>query len=253
MRSRLGPFLLFSLAVFFQACDSINSNRILFNDPKAPYAIDSVPPVAFDRPLRYGDKFTLFFAPNQGEKLLIQSKSPEESNGVEASKVEYTIDSKGYVNLPLLGPTLLEGKTISEAEALIQESLSKELNNPLIEITLTNQRVLYFSGQGKGKTIPMLNENMTLMEVIALGDGIPENSKSTEIHLFREVQGKRKVYSFDISNIGNPNDVDVRVMNGDILVVDHYPKTLTTTLREINPWINIVSGSLALITIILRL
>ena len=61
------------------------------------------------------------------------------------------------------------------------------------------------------------------------------------------------VYSFDISNIGNPSDVDVRVMNGDILVVDHYPKTLTTTLREINPWINIVSGSLALITIILRL
>lgn len=246
-------FILLLLVGSLPACESVNSNRILFNDPKAPYVFDSIAPVAFDPPMKYGDRFTLFFAPNQGEKLILNGQSSEDSKGVEVSKIEYTIDSKGFVNLPLIGSTFLMGKTIAEAEALIRDSLSKEIKNPMVLITLVNQRVLYFSGQGKGKTIPLNNENVSLMEVIALGDGIPENSKSSEIHLFREVQGKRKVYSFDISKIGDPSAVDVRVMNGDILVVDHYPKTVTTTLREINPWINIVSGSLALITILLRL
>jgi polysaccharide export outer membrane protein len=97
--------------------------------------------------------------------------------------------------------------------------------------------------------IPLSNEGTTLAEVLAIAGGIRENAKSKEIRLFRQENGVRKIYEFDLSEINQLKHADITIQNRDILVINHHPRLAQNSLREVGPWLSILTSGLAIFSI----
>jgi len=252
-------FLVLSPLILFNSCGIINSNKLLYIEKKETFQFDSLniaeKPEAI---LQVGDRISLTIATNNGEKIVFNSAGIESNyqqnnqQNQAGMALDYIIKTDGTAKLPILGNIALEGKTIAEAENLLTSKLSSDFKDPFVQIKITNQRVVLLLGKGHAIMVPMANSNMTLLEVIALGGGIKDNAKSKEIRLLRMEKGKRKVYHFDLSNIKNAANADIAMVNKDIVVIDYYPRKITTAMREASPWLSIISSTFAIYTILSR-
>ena len=241
-------FLAF-LALALGACKTINSNRVLYYEEGTTLKVDSIGLSNRSSTIVKGDMLSIEFYPNKGEQKII---GKEPGNSVSPTNQNYIVDQNGEVNLPIIGKLSVLGKTAEEVKITLEEVLKKVLNDPYVQVRIENERVILFSGKGEGKVIPIPHQNISLLEVIALGGGLKENAKSQEVHLIRKDNQTTKTYRFDISSIQNIRASEVYVRNHDIIVVNYYPRKVQSALKEINPWLNLSTAGLALISIVLR-
>jgi len=148
---------------------------------------------------------------------------------------------------------MAKGLTTNQLSEALTLKLTKTIQSPYVEVSVTNQRLMLFNGKGAGQVIPLAHEAMTLMEVLALGGGIKDHGKSNQIRLFRMENGVRKIYEFDLSEMNNLKNADVRVQNRDILVINHHPRNAQNTLRDAGPWLSILTSGLVLFSIFSKL
>lgn len=238
------------LGIAVSSCKAINSNRVLFYEKGTLIRLDSIKPMNGYAPIVSGDVLNISIHPNKGEQILIGKN--EEKNSFDLMKQRYLVDLKGEVDFPLLGKIPVQGKTVHELKKALEDALSKVILEPFVVVSIENERVILFSGKGEGKVIPLNHPNTNLLEIIAQGGSLKENSKSQEVHLIRKVNNQSKTYRFDISSIQNLTAAEIHVLNHDIIVVNYYPRKLQSGLKEINPWLNIATAGLALVSIILR-
>jgi protein involved in polysaccharide export with SLBB domain len=85
---------------------------------------------------------------------------------------DFDVNDQGMVALPLIGPTKLAGRTISEAEAQITQSLGKDyLVNPRVNVEVLNYRPFFILGEvQKPGSYPYVN-GMTVVNAVALAGG----------------------------------------------------------------------------------
>lgn len=241
-------FLVF-LGSLLGACKTINSNRVLFYEEGTSISLDSIGPSNSSSIIVNGDVLSIEFYANKGEQKII---GQDPSKATFPSNQTYIVDQNGEVNLPLIGKLMVTGKTTDDVKTSLEEVLRQVLNDPFVQVRLENERVILFSGKGEGKVIPISHQNTSLLEVIALGGGLKENTNSQEVHLIRKVNQTTKTYRFDISSIQNITAAEIMVRNHDVVVVNYYPRKVQSALKEINPWLNLSTAGLALISIILR-
>lgn len=241
-------FLMF-LGSLLVACKTINSNRVLFYEEGTSILLDSIRPSNGSSTIIKGDVLSIEFYANKGEQKII---GKDQDNVTSPLNQTYIVDQNGEVNLPLIGKLIVLGKTTEEVKESLEVVLGKVLNDPYVQVRLENERVILFSGKGEGKVIPISHHNTSLLEVIALGGGLKENTKSQEVHLIRKINQTTKTYRFDISSIQNITAAEVMVRNHDVVVVNYYPRKVQSALKEINPWLNLSTAGLALISIVLR-
>lgn len=71
-------------------------------------------------------------------------------------------------------------------EDQLEAFLSKDYLLPFVQIRLTNQRVTIFPGKNAAQVITLHNTNTSLIEVIALANGIREDGRANSIKLIRK-------------------------------------------------------------------
>lgn len=100
-----------------------------------------------------------------------------------------TIQPDGYVALNGVGNLQVAGKTVPEATELLRASYSKILHDPVVNILLKDFQKPYFIASGElshpGKY--ELRSDTTLTEAVAIAGGFTENSKHSEVLLFRRI------------------------------------------------------------------
>jgi polysaccharide export outer membrane protein len=64
-------------------------------------------------------------------------------------------------------------------------------------------------------------QNLTLMDALALGQGVDNYGKESEILVFRRQQGQRYVARFDLGMIQDGAAVDPEILPGDVVVVGY--------------------------------
>ncbi|HRG38206.1 MAG TPA: polysaccharide biosynthesis/export family protein, partial [Bacteroidia bacterium] len=134
---------------------------------------------------------------NDGFKLVdLTSLNTNNSTGFRiANGTEYLVEPTGEVKLPVLGKIKITGLTIREAQSLLEEKYASYYIRPYVMMRVINKRVIVFPGSaGDAKVIPLLNNNTTLIEGIALAGGLADDGKAKMIKLIREKKGEHEVY-----------------------------------------------------------
>lgn len=132
------------------------------------------------------------------------------------------VDANGEVAVPLIGSVAASGKTTQELETDIAAALGAQyLQSPQVSIAVKEslrQRITV-EGAVKAPGIFPIQGRTTLLQAVALSEGLSETSNPTEVTVFRTVNTQRMAARFDLKDIRAGRSPDPEVHGGDIVVV----------------------------------
>ncbi len=161
----------------------------------------------------------------------------------------YLVRQDGLVKLPMVGDADILGLTIYEAEQKLQTLYSEHYKDPFVVLRYENRRVIVLGANG-GQVIPLVNENTSLIEVIALSGGINQGAKSQSVRLIRGNLNGPEVYQIDLSTISGMKSSIVRLEPGDIIYIDPWRRVWLESLRDVSPILSLVSSVITLTLVI---
>ncbi len=143
--------------------------------------------------------------------------------GIDDLSRTVRVNSNGQVSLPLIGGVLAGGKTIPELETLIGEKLKNGyVQDPQVTVFVkefTSQRVT-LEGALKKPGIYPLTGSTTLLQAIAMGQGLDELADLSGVVVFREIDGKRMGAVYDLAQVRAGLMPDPQIYGDDIIVVE---------------------------------
>ncbi|MEQ8686250.1 MAG: polysaccharide biosynthesis/export family protein [Imperialibacter sp.] len=161
----------------------------------------------------------------------------------------YLVRQDGLVKLPMVGDVDILGLTIYEAEQKLQALYSEHYIEPYVVLRYENRRVIVLGANG-GQVIPLVNENTSLIEVIALSGGINQGAKSQTVRLIRGNLNNPEVYVIDLSTVSGMRSSIVRLEPGDIVYIDPWRRVWIESLRDVSPVLSLVSSVVTLVLVI---
>lgn len=158
------------------------------------------------------------------------------------NQFSYMVKPNGLVELPELGDIRLEGLTIEEAEALLEEAYASFYNDPFAILRVTNNRVYIFPGEsGQASVVTLENPNTTLLEVLALSGGIRNRGNASRVKLIRRTEEGNQVYKMDLSTIEGLDAANTVVQAYDIIYVEPMPQLAREATESLTPITSLIS------------
>ena len=174
------------------------------------------------------------------------------AGGQASSGIQYLVQDNGFVRLPLIGLIRLEGLTLYQTDSLLANAYNNYYAEPFVETKFINKRVIIL-GAVTSQVIPLRNENMNLIEVIAMAGGINNVAKVGNIRLIRGDLSNPEVYLVDLSTIEGMTRSNLMVKSNDIIYVEPVSRPLREVLADITPVLGLFSSVISIISVILIL
>lgn len=243
----------------FSSC-GIYRNRILFQTDTEliPANVQLAAAEADDNyTLQENDFIEVEVYTNEGELIIDPNNEimREISAGMNMQQMnmrrnpQFLVREGGAVKLPLIGDIPLEGLTVNEAENLLQQEYSAFYEDAFVILRYTNKRVIVLGSTG-GQVIPLVNENINLIEVLALAGGVGTQSKVDKIRLIRGDLDDPEVRIINLATIEGMKDASLKVVSGDIIYVEPVQRIANEALRDISPIFSLITSTLTLILLI---
>lgn len=239
-------------AVALFGCRYSNSSVMLRTGKKYPF--DSLPAVPDTQyVIAKDDVISLRVMANDGIRLVDVIGAERTGGGTSSAATatqsgqEYPVEFDGTVKFPVIGRYKIAGLTKRQAEDSLERKYSVLYKNPYVQVSVTNRRVIIFpGGLGTAKVVPLLYQNMTLFEALAIAGGIDQEGKAYRIKLIRGNLKKPYVFLIDASRMENIQNMDVVLQADDIIYVEPIERPLRNFGRDVAPWLSLVTGTLSL-------
>ena len=160
----------------------------------------------------------------------------------------YLVKQDSTVKLPMVGDVKLAGLTIDQSSKVLEDEYDVFFTDTYVLVKFTNKRVVVLGGPG-GKVIPLENENMSVVEIIALAGGIEINNKAQNIRLIRG----DKVFLIDLSTLEGYYESNQIVQAEDIIYIEPVPRVVTQSAAEISLIVSTITAFTTLLILILSL
>jgi polysaccharide export outer membrane protein len=153
------------------------------------------------------------------------------------------VNSNGLVSLPLIGQMTAGGKTVQELEAEIASKLEQGyLQSPQVTVFVkefTSQRVTVEGAVRKPGIYPLTGRT-SLLQTIALAEGVTDLANLDGIVVFRTIDGKKMAAVFSLKQIRSGEAPDPQVYGDDIVVVDTSGgKSALRQIMQVVPFFNL--------------
>jgi polysaccharide biosynthesis/export protein len=143
-------------------------------------------------------------------------KAPELARQVQVADA-------GTINFPLVGEVKAAGRTGQEIERDLAAKLGvKHLKSPQVTVYVkeyNSQRVTVEGAVRKPGVYPISGKT-TLMQSLAMAQGLDPTSDTSNVIIFRQVDGKRYAAKFDIDQIRAGKVEDPVIVQGDMVVAN---------------------------------
>jgi len=175
-----------------------------------------------------------------------------------AQRGRYLIGTDGTAMIPLIGRVKLDSLTYCQADSLLSVKFSSHYQDPYIITRATNRRVYFLASPslviggggtaGLSKVIPLQNENTNLLEIIAIAGGIPVYGNASKIRIIRGDYKKPQVQVVDLSSIQGMMKADLRILPGDVIIVEPGRRVILDTTRDLLPLFTAIISVVSLLT-----
>ena len=136
---------------------------------------------------------------------------------------EVRVNNAGQVSLPLIGTVDAAGRTVDELRGEVAARYgARYLQDPQVSVFVkefASQRVTVEGAVGKPGIYP-LSTRLTLVQAIALAEGLDDNASERNVIVFRNARGERQFARFDLEAIQEGRDQDPEIQGEDVVVVD---------------------------------
>lgn len=192
------------------------------------------------------------------------SRTTGQGAGQVSSGADYLVQADGLVRLPIINEVRVQGLTLLEADSVLKVRYDKYYVESFVRTAVTNNRVIVLGASG-GQVISLNNDNMNLLEVLALAGGIDATSGGAgnaryggHVDNIRIIRGDLKnpqVQFVDLSTIEGMRRGNLQVEPNDIIYVQPIRRPFLETLTDAGPVIGLAGtllGTLSFIVVLFR-
>lgn len=133
------------------------------------------------------------------------------------------VSLSGKISYPLLGDLQVAGMSTSDlAQRLTTMLNARYLRGASVSVSLDRAANFTVTVDGEVKhpgVYQIPGARLTLLQAVALGEGVTEDAKLNEILIIREIDGRRYVARFDLRDIRAGQAPDPQIQQSDIVVV----------------------------------
>ena len=190
---------------------------------------------------------------NKGERIIdpdleLTKELNNNQNISTRPEPNYLVDISGMAKFPMVGEIKLEGLTIRLAEELLQKAYESYYKDSFVILKYINKRVIVLGAPG-GQVIPLVNENVHLVEVLALAKGIDNLAMAQNIRVLRGEQ----VLIADLSTIEGYIKNNILIEHGDIVYIEPIRRPVSEAFRDFLPVLTVLTSLTTLIVVIVGL
>ena len=253
-RPLLYIIILLAAAITMPSCRSLYPNQV-FRQKDYQY-FDLAQKEVGQYLIQPGDVITLRVFARDGFKLIdvlngvLDRASGQSSVTPEnVNNFTYVVDKDGVVKLPVLGFFYIKGYTETELERVLAEKYAGLFVDPWVSVKVTNRRVFVFKGSS-ASVVQLEEYPISLIEVIARTGGLDNDAKAFKVRVVRGDIKNPQVYLVDLSTIEGIRKADLSVQPNDIIVVDRKRRAVSDVLRELSPYLGVVTTVTTLVILI---
>ena len=247
------PVLFFLFPILFTSCRYYRSN-LLFQTNKEIISDSLLHKVKLAEQtyiLKNSDYITFQVFSNKGEVIVDPTgKIPSRYNqtGANGQSMQplvekYLIYDTGMADLPMIGTIKLAGYSIHQADSLLSLGYSKFYNDVFVITKCINKRVI-LTGAFGSQIIILENENMNLIEVLAMtnqmGTATSSYAKFYNIRLIRGDLKNPNVYLINLSTIEGLKKANLKVQPNDIIYIEPYRRVIIEGIRDLTPILSLI-------------
>ena len=181
------------------------------------------------------------------------SQNPQQQTGGQYPTLKnqsYLVKDDGFVTLPMVGSVRLEGYSLSQADSVLAKAYNKYYEDCFVITRTLNRRVFLLGAMG-GYVVPLENEKVNLIEVLARHGGPHNYAKVSNIRLVRGDLKNPQVFLIDLSTVEGLRKHDLTLQPNDIIYVQPVRKTFFESIGDLAPILSLITG-LATLVILAR-
>lgn len=224
----------------------------MFKVPDSTTAVQQAKEAEKNYVIQKNDYLKLHVYTNSGERIIdpelkLMKDMPVQNNALRVDPT-YLVNVSGLAKFPMVGEIKLEGLTIRQAEQMLQLEYTKYYKDPFVTLEYTNKRVVVLGAPG-GKVIPLVNENVTLVEIIALASGVDNTAIARNIRVIRG----EEFFVADMSTMDGYKKGNMIMQHGDIVYVEPIRRPLVEAARDYGPLLSLGISISTLVVVLLGL
>ncbi len=167
--------------VFFLSSCSTAKKTFYFQDLPRDTTLKNIVSKNFEPKIRKGDMLAITVASLSPENTAIFNAPQNTSGPVNG----YLVDENGNIQFVKLGTLQVAGMTRKELKAKLETDLTPYLTQIVISVGFLNRHVTMMGGVSP-QVLPMLADNMTILDALAASGDIGEKGKTDNILVIRE-------------------------------------------------------------------
>jgi len=134
----------------------------------------------------------------------------------------YMVEEDGNAYLPVLGAIKLEGLKLYQVDSLLSKRYGEQggvYKDPYVMTQLLNRRAILVGALGN-RIVPLDNENMSLVEVVALAGNFDYRVRADRIRVVRNWDTKPVIQVIDLSTVQGLQAANLRIEPNDIIYIE---------------------------------
>jgi protein involved in polysaccharide export with SLBB domain len=166
---------------------------------------------------------------------------------------EFLVQADGTVVLPLVNRVKVSGLSLLQADSVLQARYNEYYKESFVTTRVTNNRVFMLGAAG-GQVITLANDNMNLIEVLALAGGIDGQGgggggqgfyryggKASNIRIIRGDLKNPRIQQVDLTTLDGMRRANLQMEPNDIIYVEPVHRPVLETLADAAPIISFAS------------
>lgn len=161
---------------------------------------------------------SLFNLPVVSQQIGVES-STNSSRGVSG----YTVDTKGYIDFPVLGKIKVQGMTREQVADKIKKELTTQnlVKNPVVTVKFMNLTVAVMGEVNSPGRYNIDKDKMTILDVISMAGDLTIYGKRENVLVLRNENGKQHVYDVNLCSADQVYSSPVYYLQqGDVVYVE---------------------------------
>ncbi|MFK7833410.1 MAG: polysaccharide biosynthesis/export family protein [Winogradskyella sp.] len=132
----------------------------------------------------------------------------------------YLVDYDGNIDFPVLGKIKVAGLTRPQLTAYLAERISEYAKEPIINVRLANFTVTIIGEVARPGTFTIQDERVTVLEALGMANDLTIFGKRKNVLIIREIDGKKKFASIDLTSINTVNSPLYYLQQNDVIYVE---------------------------------
>ena len=180
-------------------------------------------------------------------------RSAGQGAGAATGGSEFLVQADGTVVLPMVGRMRLSGLSLLKADSVLALRFNEYYKESFVTTRVTNNRVIVLGAAG-GQVISLSNDNMNLLEVLALAGGIDgggggggttgfyrNGGRADNIRIIRGNLKNPRVQQVNLSTLDGMRRASLQIEPNDIIYVEPIRRPLLDALSDAGPILSLSS------------